>query len=138
MVSEWVLGREPEQIAHDTLKALVENPGAPAAWMLGGSAVVLAPLSEELVFRVFLQSMLLRLLGSAWGAIFLASAVFAAVHMGQGVPRESAHALAPLFVLSVGMGVSYERSRSLWAPVVMHMGFNAANVALAVVMAGLP
>ena len=37
----------------------------------------------------------------------------------------------PLFALGAGMGLAYERTRRLGVPIVMHMGFNAANIALA-------
>jgi membrane protease YdiL (CAAX protease family) len=41
------------------------------------------------------------------------------------------HALAALFVLSLGFGWVYEKTGRLEAAVTMHALFNAANVALA-------
>jgi len=101
---------------------------------MGLAVVVFVPVLEELVFRVFLQSLLLRVTRRPWVAIVLTSVLFTLVHLGGGVPLESAHALAPLFVLSVAMGVAYERTRSVWAPVVMHAGFNGLNVLIAVLV----
>src|SRR6185369_4082201 len=99
-------------------------------WVLVGTAVLGAPFVEELMFRVFLQSALLRLLGRTWPSILVTSALFALVHLGGGVRPSEAYALAPLFILSVAMGVVYERTRSALAPITMHMAFNALNVAL--------
>ena len=54
-------------------------------------------------------------------------AVFALMHYDV-VPG---HALAALFVLSLGFGWIYEKTGRLEAAVTMHVLFNAANVALA-------
>ncbi len=124
-------GDMPDPLAHETLKLLAESPGAPAAWVVIFAAVVLAPISEELIFRVFVQTMLLRLMRNGWAAVLITSVLFTLVHLGSGVPAEDAHALAPLFVLSVGMGVAYERTRRPLVPMVMHMGFNGINVLVA-------
>jgi membrane protease YdiL (CAAX protease family) len=127
-------GERPELLAHDTLRLMVGNPGSPWVWVMGFSAIVLAPIAEELVFRVFLQSALLKAFRSTWAAVLMASAIFAAVHMGAGVGADDAHALPALFVLGVAMGIAYERRRSLVVPVVMHMGFNLLYVGLALVL----
>jgi membrane protease YdiL (CAAX protease family) len=37
-------------------------------------------------------------------------------------------ALATLVVLSVGWGMLYERTGRLWAPMIAHAAFNAANL----------
>ena len=62
-------------------------------------------------------------------AITLTSVAFVLMHMTVASP----HALAPLFVLSLGLGWAYERTGRLAAPIVMHMVFNLANLALALV-----
>ncbi len=128
-VELWT-GRAPPRIAHETLERIVNARGADAGpwrWVVVLGAVVLAPVVEELLYRVFLQSCLLRLIGSAWAAVLIASALFTAVHLGAAGP----HALPGLFVLAVGMGAAYEKTRRLGVPIVMHVAFNAANVALA-------
>jgi membrane protease YdiL (CAAX protease family) len=122
--------RAPDPLAHETLKTLSDNRHSPAAWVLAASAVLGAPIVEELMFRVFLQSALLRLIGRTWPAIFITSTLFALVHLGAGVSAEHAYSLAPLFVLGLGMGIVYERTRTAAAPIAMHMAFNAYNIAL--------
>ncbi|MFM7087618.1 MAG: lysostaphin resistance A-like protein [Cyanobium sp.] len=81
------------------------------------TAVVLAPLFEELLFR----GVLLPVLARRWGAAVavLASAlIFALAHL-------SLSELAPLFVLGVGLGWLRWRSGRLGASVLMHALWNA-------------
>lgn len=132
-VATWVhtrvTGAEPDMIAHQTLRQLVDHPHDPWAWLLCGLAVVAAPLQEEIIYRGFLQSAVLRILGRPWIAVVLTSLVFAGVHtIGQSaVPW---YAAVAIFTLSVCMGAAFERTRSLLAPIIMHMLFNGANVAM--------
>jgi membrane protease YdiL (CAAX protease family) len=83
-------------------------------------AVVLAPLAEEVLFRGILLPALGRRLGLG-PAILISSALFALIHFH--VP-----ALAPLLVLSVALSLAYIYTRSLVAPVVMHVLFNAVSL----------
>lgn len=89
------------------------------AWV---SAVVMAPLAEEIFFRGMLQSMLRRVCASPWLAIILASALFGAIHFQQP------GAVLPLVLLGVVLGYNYERTGRLWAPVLLHALFNATNL----------
>lgn len=120
-------GRSPARVAHTTLERIISGRDDPWAWVVILSVVVLTPIVEELVYRVFLQSCLLRLIGSPWASVFIAAVLFTAVHIGSA----SDHALPWLFVLALGMGVAYEKTRRLGVPIVMHAGFNGAMVALA-------
>lgn len=80
-------------------------------------AVVIAPITEEFVFRFFLYGVLRRYAGRA-AALTMSALFFAAVH---------AHlpAFAPLFVLAACFTVAYEWSGSLLVPMTMHALFNA-------------
>jgi membrane protease YdiL (CAAX protease family) len=62
--------------------------------------------------------------GRAWAAIACTSAAWTLTHAGP-VP---ASALPSLFVLGLGLGLAYERTRRLGVPIAMHMLFNAINV----------
>jgi len=42
--------------------------------------------------------------------------------------------LAMLFALSVAMGLAYEKTGNLWMPIIMHLLFNAYNVAMALLL----
>lgn len=101
------------------------------------SAVVVAPLFEEFLFRGCLQTALVGLLTRAayspatarWLAIVIASLLFALNHGHLWM-------VPPLFVLSMCLGYAYERSGRLWAPILMHAMFNLISI-LNFVLSGL-
>jgi membrane protease YdiL (CAAX protease family) len=59
-----------------------------------------------------------------WLAIFITAAIFACVHFSL----EGATALAPLFVLAVGLGYVYERTGNIWTNITMHACFNTLGI----------
>jgi membrane protease YdiL (CAAX protease family) len=131
LLFRMVTGSDPDLIAHDTLQALHREPGNPAVWALVLGAVLLAPILEELAFRVFLQSAIMRIYrGGAWLSIIVASLIFAGAHVGAGIGADQWHAIITLFVLGVALGLAYEWTRRPMVPIVMHMIFNAFNIAL--------
>lgn len=82
------------------------------------AVVVLAPLSEELVFRVLLLGGLRRLM-PFWPAAALSGALFAAVHL------QPAWAITlGLFAAGVGLAWIYRRA-GYWAAVATHATVNA-------------
>ena len=127
LVAEALSGEPVERIAHETLQQLVDSPIDGWLLVMVGLVVLVIPVLEEVMYRGILQRSLDGLGLGRWPAILLASAIFALVHAGA-VPW---HALPALFVLSIGFGLAYERTRSLAAPIVMHILFNTANVGLA-------
>lgn len=84
----------------------------------------LAPLSEELFFRGFLFAGLRARL-SLWPAALVAGLVFGLVHAPTGITT-----VVPLAALGVGLCWLYERTGSLWPPILAHMANN--SIALAV------
>lgn len=105
-----------------TIVKLLQQDSTSAMWLLAFvSAVVLAPLSEELLFRVVLQGWLEKTV-SASGAIAVSSATFAAVHFGSWPDP------LPLFPLAVVLGYTYYRRHSLVPCAVLHAAFNALNL----------
>lgn len=86
------------------------------------AAVVLAPLAEELMFRVVLLGWL-KTRASSTEAIVISSIAFAAVHG----PLDGL-ALVPLALL---LGYLYDRRRSFWSVFVAHAFFNLTNIVLA-------
>ena len=90
------------------------------------SAVVVAPLAEELFFRRVLQGWLEKRLPDSDGgrAIGLAAAAFALAHAGHGL------AFLPLFPLAVVLGHLVHRTGSILAAMLLHALFNAVSVGL--------
>ncbi len=132
-VHEAWTGEPVPRLAHATLERLVSGTMDPWALVLVGCAVIGAPLLEEIMYRGFVQSGMLRATGRAWLSVVSASIFFGLMHVagGAGMPW---YAVAVVTVLSVCMGVAFERTRDLGAPLVMHVLFNAGNVAMALLV----
>jgi membrane protease YdiL (CAAX protease family) len=83
-------------------------------------AVVVAPISEEFIFRFFIYGVLRRYAGIAFGLVFNAL-LFAAAH-------NHAPSVAPLFVLGVCFTLAYEWSGSILVSMAMHTLFNSVQL----------
>lgn len=101
------------------------------------SAVIVAPIAEELLYRGVVQTAISELLVGTrinvsvrWLAIVLTSLLFIMSHIAVG----SWHALPALFALSIVLGWLAERHGNLWYPIAVHMVFNAVNIALTMAM----
>lgn len=145
-------GVQPEAVAHDTLRALVEDGGlATGAGLAIALLVVTAiPVCEEVAYRGLLQQAIARMLARIrgpkpsrdgfagldrsdvrWAAILLSSIGFALMH-ATALPEASlGAALATLAGVSIVLGWLYERTGRLWAPIAAHGLFNAINLAIA-------
>ncbi len=121
-----LLGVEPPRIAHEALVALLDTNSPGVKWALIVSAIGLAPLFEEIIFRGLLQTGLQQsgLVRGRWVTIVIASGLFAVIHFSP----IAWHTIPALFVLAVGLGYAYERTGSLWPPIFIHAAFNALNV----------
>ncbi len=124
---EWVLksvistglGPETAKRLEDVTKSLTVNAimeggmswRTYAVLLLGGA--IAAPIGEEFFFRGFLYNSAKRRLGVR-AATCLSAAIFALVHVGP-------LAVVPIFFMGVLLAMAYERTRSLWVPIIMHM-----------------
>lgn len=113
--------RDP-QAEHGFFRVLEEQPGLITIGWISLAAVILAPLYEELLYRVVIQGWL-RTVCPPTTAILISAVLFSLVH---GFPD----ALA-LFPLALTLGVLYESRRSYPAVVVTHALFNLWNLAYA-------
>lgn len=107
---------------HAYLKALQDSTGLELIGWIVVSAVVAAPIMEELLFRVTLQSWFAERY-SGRTAIALTACVFALVHGWRDA--------LPLIPLAVILGGMFHCSRSYLSCVVTHGLFNATFLALA-------
>jgi len=119
------LGLRGEGVKHEFLKILDADSGRMIVIWIALSVVVLAPLAEELTYRVLLQGWCQSQI-SPWQAILFSSVIFSLVH---GLPD-----CFPLFPLALILGYVYYRRRSILSVVVIHALFNAMNLAFAVLM----
>jgi membrane protease YdiL (CAAX protease family) len=106
---------------HAVLRMLQEYPSLEAYFWAILSAVLMAPLIEELLFRVILQSWLTTHLGRRAGWL-IASFLFASVH---GFPDSIA--LLPLALI---LGAAWHLTRRYWTIVTAHALFNAVMLVL--------
>lgn len=109
---------------HPFLKLLMENPEPLTIALIALAAVVLAPLVEEMIFRVMLQGWLQTVISPRW-AIVSVAVLFCFVH---GFPDSLA--LMPLALI---LGAMYYRRYSYISVVVVHMLFNGVNLLLALI-----
>lgn len=77
---------------------------------------ILAPVSEELLFRGIIQGELRKAMPE-WLAIVIQALLFALFHMQ---PIQSSYVIIPGLLL----GIAYAWSRSIWVPIAMHILYN--------------
>lgn len=99
------------------LELVLKSQNLPALACFAFTAVLLAPLFEETIFRGVLLPVAARELGGTWGVV-VSAAVFAVAHLSLGE-------LPALFVLGLGLGWLRLSSGRLGASVLMHALWNA-------------
>ena len=121
MLTGWLLVRlvgDPGG-SNPLLELVLGSHDPIALGLLALTAVVLAPLFEETIFRGALLPVLAARLGPLTG-VLLSGLLFAMAHISVGE-------LAPLTVLGVGLGLVRLRSGRLWPSVLMHGLWNAVT-----------
>jgi len=124
LAGRFVMGEEFEMMENEGLTAMIDSPGLIVKVLLFISFGLVVPVFEEMLFRGILQSMIRAHLRNPWAAVLISSVVFALMHpYWMHLPA--------LFMLSLGMGYSYERSGSLARPIFVHVLFNSASMTAA-------
>jgi uncharacterized protein len=116
---------QPEQ--DDVTRDLGFDEGGFGAIAAGVLIVAVAPVSEEVFFRGFMYGGLRRKL-PMWAAALISGAVFGLLHYTD---PDSIGVVPQLAVLGVLLAWLYERTGSLWPPIVLHVINN--GIALAIV-----
>jgi len=135
MGTEWTLEafHHTESHIHVMLKMLGQSETPSSRALILFSVLIIAPISEELFFRGFIQTILVGLfarfrrdkIASAaprWIPVLLTSLLFTLAHPWWSWP--------PIFVLALCLGYAYERTGNLWAPITIHALFNATSVVI--------
>lgn len=128
-ICDWILThffhvKYYEQGAVNFLKRTTEVSQALLLGLL--AVVILAPLIEEILFRRLLQSYLKSKLGTK-AAILLTSGTFAGFHFSTNQGFGNISLSISLFILGIYLGFLYERQRSLFASLGLHVTFNAVS-----------
>jgi len=116
----FILRNAPMVPLQDTLQGMLRMRSATTLALSSFVAVLIAPVSEEMLFRGFLQPALRHWMAPAM-AVLTSAAFFAAGHMDL-------YNMAPLFVLGLALGYLYHRTHSLVAPITLHVVFNGMTV----------
>jgi membrane protease YdiL (CAAX protease family) len=125
--SEWVLRYLFEKLHWAWLKPepqpavqlLMEQWPAHLMALQGFVAIVLAPFSEEVLFRGILYTTI-KQRGHRFAAIWLSALLFATIHFYPV-------GFLSLIFLAVVLVAVYEWTKNLLAPILLHALFNAAN-----------
>lgn len=116
---------EVDQSAVNVLKRSFENPFLFYTFVT--VVIFIVPIIEELLFRGYLQEWLRGWLGRR-RAIALGGMIFSAFHFSFSQGFSNVELLTSLFLLSLFLGFLYEKTRSLFAPIGLHMAFNTLNI----------
>jgi membrane protease YdiL (CAAX protease family) len=150
----WQLFHYDHPKEHDLLRLMGESPSTLVTTVLILSAIVIAPLWEEILFRGHLQTLityaLARLLSDPRQRGFdVVSPVTAQALDHATAPASDpapwirwvsitltslafavvhpAWTIPPIFFLSLCLGYAYERTGNLWTVMFMHAGFNTTS-----------
>lgn len=129
-----IVGLALEYLLKDPLqkRTSILLAGASFSWFGLVSSVlgvgILAPISEELYFRGLIHSWFQGRLGF-WARVLATSTLFALAHYDSWV------VIASAFPMGIACTIAYERTRSLWLPIAIHIFNNSfAMVLLYVVL----
>ena len=100
----------------------MQNSSLPVKITLAVMAVIVAPITEECCFRGCLYN-ILRQYSSPILAALASGLLFGAIHT-------SLAQMAQLTIFGMMQCYAYEKARSLWLPIALHMLFNATSVTL--------
>lgn len=119
-VSRLLLGSGGGEEEQEIVRFFAGSDSTRAKWVVALSAMVLAPVQEEFVFRGYLYPVLKRYVGPFLG-LAINAALFAGIHL-------HAPSFAGLFVLAGCLTLAYEWTGSLFVPMAMHALFNSITV----------
>jgi membrane protease YdiL (CAAX protease family) len=109
--------------AHGTVRTLFAEDVAPQVKMVTViSAVILAPVVEELLFRGLLQPALARWLRSPWRGVLLSAGAFGVFHYSVS------DTILTLTFFGIVLGYAYARTRSLILVILLHAVFNGKTI----------
>jgi len=120
------------EIAHELLETISQTKDISTLIALLSSAIIVAPLIEEFVFRGFLQHCMRDIVSekTPWVNIVICSLIFASVHIGAAQWQT----MPALFTLGCILGWMYERTASLWPCIILHAIFNALNIGIVLLL----
>lgn len=116
--SEWVVQITGCPLLQDVVNVLATGEPEIRITMIV-LAVIVAPFTEECFFRGFVYNILKQWNGPVSAAI-ASSILFGAVH--ASLPQ-----FLPLTLFAIVQCIAYEKARSLWLPITLHILFNGLS-----------
>jgi len=110
------------EIKPPPIEQILKGSDSISLWLMCFGIIVLAPISEEIIFRRFIFAYLAAR-GGFISAMLLTAGLFAVIHM-------SLYSLPALFLLGIGFQLIYLKFGSLYPAILMHSFNNAIAVAL--------
>lgn len=117
---EWMERMSGAPSTQEAVKILRDSQDGRVLGLMAFTAVIVAPVVEETIFRGYLYPAVKRWIG-VLPALLITSLVFAAGH-------GSAPLVLPLLALGVLLVLAYESTGSIWMPIAIHACFNGATV----------
>lgn len=124
LFNQFIYGPEYEIPTHVELQSISANQNLPIRIAISVMAIGITPVLEELLFRGLFQTTIRSAINfkhTAWIAILITTVFFVVNH------ADLSH-WPLLFILGACMGYSYEKSGSLFRPILIHVLFNASSV----------
>ncbi len=109
-----------EQLPVKQVTLAIANP----VWMIIMGLMIsgIVPIGEEFLFRGLLQSWIKKKFNSSVLGVIIASIIFAVFHFSSSQDVTNIQFISSIFLLSCFlMGFLYEREKSLWASIGLHM-----------------
>ncbi len=118
---DWMV--RSEATGNAMLEGVLTFEQLPELLMALLTVAVVPALSEELMFRGLLQGRLLRGVMSEHAAVWVAAAIFSAIHVEFA-------GFFPRLLLGALLGYAYRWTGSLWIPILLHLLFNGIQVGM--------
>ena len=110
------------KLERPAIEAILKSSDNNSLWWICLGIIVLAPISEELIFRRFIFGFLAPRCGFI-SAMIITAGLFAGIHF-------SLYSLPALFLLGIGFQLIYLKFGSLYPAIIMHAFNNAIAVIL--------
>lgn len=121
IISSFLLstGEPKKENLQEIVQTLMTNDDISLKIAIALSAIIFAPLIEEVIFRGYLYPVIKRFSHPIFSCV-ITSLLFAVIH-------SNLEGLMPLFLLAIVLTIFYEISKSIWVPILMHACFNGVN-----------
>jgi len=127
-VGKLIWGQDSQIQQHEELKSIALHSQISVRILIIVTAVVVAPVFEEVLFRGLFQTSFRSFTRRPWLSILMSSGLFATVHLDFTAVHWNIEHWPALFVLAMCMGYSYEKSGSLFRPIFIHSLFNTIAI----------